>query len=196
MKIGVLALQGAFAEHISMLASLGVEPVEVRLPQHLAGLAGLILPGGESTTIGQLLETYQLTGALQRFAATHPVWGTCAGAILLARDIGPEPPHLGLMAITVERNAFGRQSQSFETALDIPALGTVAPQGGPFRGVFIRAPQIAAVAAPARALAALADGRIVAAQQGHLLATAFHPELSGDDRFHRYFLELVRSKSR
>jgi len=195
MRIGVLALQGDFIEHQQALDRLGVEGVAVRLPEQLDGLAGLILPGGESTAIGKLLAAYGLVAPLQAFAATHPVWGTCAGAILLAKDLGGEPPWLNLMDIAVGRNAFGRQVASFETDLEVPALCRVDPDPRPYHAIFIRAPLIEAVHGPAQALARLPDGRIVAARQGTLLATAFHPELTGDDRFHRYFLELVRSKS-
>jgi 5'-phosphate synthase pdxT subunit len=194
VAVGVLALQGAFAEHRAALERLGVAAVAVRLPHQLSGLSGLILPGGESTAIGKLLVAYRLLEPLRDFARTRPVWGTCAGAILLAQEIRPgAPPWLGVMDIAVERNAFGRQQQSFETPLSVPALCAVDPEARPFRGVFIRAPRIAGVGAGVRVLAALPDGRVVAAQQGHLLATAFHPELSGDDRFHRYFLELINS---
>jgi 5'-phosphate synthase pdxT subunit len=197
MQIGVLALQGAFAEHRAALARLGVAVREVRRPEQLSGLAGLILPGGESTTMRQLLDHIGLGGPLVDFAQTHPVWGTCAGAILLAHDLGEQPPHLDLMDLAIQRNAFGRQLESFEADLAVPALCALGPSEGarPFRGLFIRAPRITAVGPGVGVLARLADGTIAAAQQGHLLATTFHPELAGDDRFHRYFLELVRSKS-
>lgn len=191
MKIGVLALQGDFAEHISVLERLGVETVEVRLPEHLEGLDGLIIPGGESTTIGKLAEDYALIEPLRRFAQEKPTWGTCAGAILLSKDAHRPQPLLGLMDISVERNAFGRQVASFETDLEVPALQEVDAGNRPYHAVFIRAPLIASVSGEARALAKLPDGRIIAAQQGHLLATSFHPELTEDDRFHRYFLVLV-----
>lgn len=194
MKIGVLALQGDFSEHAAMLKNLGVEVIEVRLPEHLESLDGLIIPGGESTTIGKLAEDYGLLEPLRRFGLENPVWGTCAGAILLSKDARREQPLLGLMDIIVERNAFGRQVDSFEVELDVPALEAVGEAERPYHAVFIRAPLIEQVAGQARVLARLPDGRIVAAQQGRLLATAFHPELTGDDRFHRYFLSLVVSE--
>jgi 5'-phosphate synthase pdxT subunit len=191
MKIGVLALQGDFAEHISVLRSLGVEAVEVRLPGQLEGLDGLIIPGGESTTIGKLAEDFSLIEPLRRFAQEKPTWGTCAGAILLSKDIHRSQPLLGLMDISVERNAFGRQVASFETDLVVPALEEVDASNRPYHAVFIRAPLIESVSGEAKSIAALPDGRIIAAQQGHLIATSFHPELTEDDRFHRYFLILV-----
>jgi 5'-phosphate synthase pdxT subunit len=191
MKIGVLALQGDFAEHISVLRSLGVEAVEVRLPEQLEGLDGLIIPGGESTTIGKLAEDFSLIEPLRRFAQEKPTWGTCAGAILLSKDIHRSQPLLGLMDISVERNAFGRQVASFETDLVVPALEEVDASNRPYHAVFIRAPLIESVSGEAKSIAALPDGRIIAAQQGHLIATSFHPELTEDDRFHRYFLILV-----
>lgn len=187
MKIGVLALQGAFLEHEKILRNLGVTAVEVRLPEHLHDLDGLIIPGGESTTIGKLAVDYGLLEPLRQFAATYPTWGTCAGLIFLAKDIGIDrQPVLGLMDIQVNRNAFGRQVDSFEVELAVPALGDI-----PFPALFIRAPVITAVEPGVTVLARLDDGRIVAAQQGHLLATAFHPELTGDPRFHQYFLKMI-----
>ena len=191
MKIGILALQGAFIEHEHVLEGLGVETVEVRLPGHLAGLDGLIIPGGESTTIGKLAVDFGLLEPLRRFAARRPTWGTCAGLIFLARDAGRAQPLLGLMDVVVARNAFGRQVDSFEAALDVPVLG-----GEPFPAVFIRAPMIERVGPGVEPLARLADGQVVAARQGHLLATAFHPELSGDARFHRLFLSMVADPGR
>jgi 5'-phosphate synthase pdxT subunit len=191
MKIGVLALQGDFAEHVTTLRRIGAETAEVRLPAHLQDLTGLIIPGGESTTIGKLAEAYGLIEPLRQFGAQKAVWGTCAGAIFLSKGIGRQQPLLGLMDISVERNAFGRQVDSFEIDLDVPALRRVNSGGGPFHAVFIRAPLIESVAGEVQVLARLDDGRIVAAQQGKLLATSFHPELTGDDRFHRYFLSLV-----
>ena len=191
MKIGVLALQGDFSEHIAMLRRIGVETCEVRLPEQLEGLDGLIIPGGESTTIGKLAVAYHLMEPLQQFGAQHAIWGTCAGAIFLSTDAHRQQPLLGLMDISVERNAFGRQVASFEIDLEIPALTKVKPQGGPFHAVFIRAPLIESVADGVQVLAQVPDGRIVAAQQGHLLATSFHPELTLDDRFHRYFISLA-----
>jgi len=191
MKIGVLALQGDFAEHIAILGKIGAETAEVRLPKHLEDLDGLIIPGGESTTIGKLAVAYNLVEALRRFGERKPIWGTCAGAILLSRDVHQQQPLLGLMNIILERNAFGRQVDSFETDLDVPALKEVDPAGGPYHAVFIRAPLIEAAENGVQVLARLENGRIVAAQQGHLLATSFHPELTLDHRFHRYFLTLV-----
>ena len=192
MKIGVLALQGDFAEHITMLRKIGVQTAEVRLPSHLDGLDGLIIPGGESTTIGKLAVAYDLMEPLAQFAVQKAVWGTCAGAIFLSKDIHRQQPLLQVMDIEVERNAFGRQVDSFEVDLDIPALNPF-DGGKPYRAVFIRAPLIQAVYGSAKVLAQLPDGRIVAAQQGRLLATSFHPELTGDDRFHRYFIRLVEN---
>ncbi len=192
MKIGVLALQGAFAEHQTVLESLGVEVVQVRLPQHLAGLNGLIIPGGESTTIGKLADAFDLTQPLRLFGREHAIWGTCAGAIYLSQNVGRAQPLLGLMDITIERNAFGRQVDSFEVDLSVPCLLNIDPEDKPFHAVFIRAPLIESVGKGVEVLASLDDGRIVAAQQGHLLATSFHPELTGDDRFHRYFMEMAK----
>ena len=192
MKIGVLALQGAFVEHEQMLGRLGVETVEVRLPQDLAGLDGLIIPGGESTTIGKVAVRWGLLEPLREFAADGgPLWGTCAGLILLARrvrDAVPGQPLLRVMDITVRRNAFGRQVDSFEADLEVPALGE-----RPFHAVFIRAPVIEEVGEGVEVVARL-DGEIVAARQGRLLATAFHPELTADERFHRYFVDLCAAR--
>jgi len=188
MKIGVLAIQGDFAEHIVMLKRLGVETAEVRLPAHLAGLDGLIMPGGESTTIGKLAVDFDLLDPLRAFGKDHAVWGTCAGAIFLSKDARRSQPLLGIMDITVQRNAFGRQVDSFEADLPIPQLG----EGGPYHAIFIRAPIIESVYGAAGVLSSLPDGRIVAAQQGKLLATSFHPELTEDLRFHQYFLSLAQ----
>jgi 5'-phosphate synthase pdxT subunit len=189
--VGILALQGDVAEHAAALRRAGAQPVEVRLPAQLDALDGLIIPGGESTAIGKLMAQWGLLEPLrERIAAGLPVWGTCAGAILLARDVLdalPGQPLLAVMDITVRRNAFGRQLQSFATTLDVPAIG-----GPPLPAVFIRAPRIEAVGAAAEVLARLADGTIVAARQGALLATSFHPELTGDARFHRLFLSGLR----
>jgi 5'-phosphate synthase pdxT subunit len=197
MRIGVLALQGDFAEHINMLARLGAETQEVRLPEHLEGLDGLIIPGGESTTIGKLAVDFGLLEPLKKFGANKPVWGTCAGAIFLSQDATRAKngqPLLGLMEITIQRNAFGRQVDSFETDLDVPALSAVSEDNPPYRAVFIRAPLIEAVnEKKVEVLATVDDKIIVAARQGHLLATSFHPELTEDDRFHRYFLAMVGS---
>jgi 5'-phosphate synthase pdxT subunit len=197
MHVGVLALQGDFAEHIHMLARLGVDTREVRLPQQLEGLDGLIIPGGESTTIGKLSVEYGLLEPLKSFGKSKPMWGTCAGAIFLSKDATRAKngqPLLGLMEITIQRNAFGRQVDSFETELAVPVLSKVAEDNPPFSAVFIRAPLIESVnEKKVEVLATVDDGIIVAAQQGHLLATSFHPELTEDDRFHRYFLSLVKS---
>ena len=190
MRIGVLALQGDFIEHIVVLRRLDVEAVEVRLPGHLEELDGLIIPGGESTTIGKLAVAYQLMEPLVEFGVQKAIWGTCAGAIFLSKDVHRQQPLLSLMDITMGRNAFGRQVASFETDLDVPALREIEPDGAPYHAVFIRAPLIESVRQPARVLAQLPDGRIVAARQGRLLATSFHPELTQDDRFHRYFVTL------
>jgi 5'-phosphate synthase pdxT subunit len=188
MKIGVLAIQGDFSEHIVMLQGLGVQTAEVRLPAHLAGLDGLIMPGGESTTIGKLAVDYCLLEPLREFGKTHAIWGTCAGAIFLSKDARRNQPLMGIMDITVQRNAFGRQVDSFEEDLAIPELGN----GGSYHAIFIRAPIIESVQGAAKILCALPNGRIVAAQQGKLLATSFHPELTRDTRFHEYFLSLAR----
>lgn len=193
MRIGVLALQGAFIEHKQVLAQVGVEPVEVRLPEHLEGLNGLIIPGGESTTIGQVAERWGLLEPIRQFARSgRPLWGTCAGMILMAKEVidgVPGQPLLGLMDIAVRRNAFGRQVDSFEADLEIPALGAE-----PFHAVFIRAPTIERVGKGVEVLARLEDGRAVAVRQGSMLATAFHPELTRDERFHRYFAHLEGSQ--
>ena len=192
MKIGVLALQGDFAEHIAVLRRLGAETVEVRLAEGLQALDGLVIPGGESTTIGKLAIDYNLIEPLRQFGAEKAIWGTCAGAIFLSNDTRRQQPLLHLMSINIERNAFGRQVDSFETDLDVPALSQVAPTGKPYHAIFIRAPIIESVQGDVEVLARIEDGRIVAARQGHFLATSFHPELTDDDRFHRYFLHLVR----
>jgi 5'-phosphate synthase pdxT subunit len=185
--VGVLALQGAFIEHEQRLRDLGAETRQVRLPADLDGLDGLIIPGGESTTIGKLATTFGLIEPLREFARAKPTWGTCAGLIFLARDIGIDrQPILGLMDIRVNRNAFGRQIDSFETDLPITGLGDK-----PFHAVFIRAPVISEAGPEVEVLAALDEGRIVAARQGHWLATAFHPELTADSRLHAYFLNLL-----
>lgn len=192
MKIGILALQGDFAEHSATLEKLGIETRQVRLPAQLESLDWLIIPGGESTTIGKLAEDFHLIEPIQEFSKTHAIWGTCAGAIFLSKDVRRKQPLLGLMDITVERNAFGRQVESFEIEIEVSVLHEFDPQNEqPFHAVFIRAPLIESVDGTARSLASLPDGRIVAAQQGNLLATSFHPELTPDDRFHRYFLSLV-----
>ena len=188
MKIGVLASQGAFAEHIAVLCQLGVEAVPVRLSRELEGLDGLIIPGGESTSIGRLILDYNLMGEIEDLTRGGlPVFGSCAGMILLAKKNSDSyPESLGVMDITVRRNAFGRQRESFETELLIPVLGDKS-----FPGVFIRAPVIEQANGKVDILARLADGTIVAARQGKLLASAFHPELTDDLRFHQYFLDIV-----
>ncbi len=202
MKIGVLALQGAFREHILKLQALGVEAPEVRLPEHLDGLDALIIPGGESTTMGKLAESFGLLEPLKAFTRQKPAWGTCAGLILLAnravRQKQGGQPLIGGLDITVDRNFFGRQVDSFEADLDVPALAEVArpedPQG-PFHAIFIRAPAVVEVAPTVQVLARLPEnGPIVAVREGHLLGTAFHPELSDDLRFHRFFLRMVRER--
>jgi 5'-phosphate synthase pdxT subunit len=183
--IGILALQGDFFEHRRALESLGASAPEVRLPQELEGLDGLIIPGGESTAIVRLMRSTGLLEPLQKLAADgFPFWGTCAGMILLAKRLDTTGvPALMAMDITVRRNAFGRQVDSFEEDLPVPALGDP-----PFPAVFIRAPIIEAVGPEVEVLARLRDGTPVAARQGHLLATAFHPELTGDRRFHQFFI--------
>jgi pyridoxal 5'-phosphate synthase pdxT subunit len=191
MKIGVLAIQGDFAEHIVMLKRLKVEAAEVRLPEHLRNLDGLIIPGGESTTIGKLATDYDLIEPLRQFGQRHAIWGTCAGAIFLSKDARRSQPLLSLMDITVERNAFGRQVDSFEAELDVPEMKQATGTKDLYHAIFIRAPIIESVYGDAKILAKVADGRIVAAQQGHLLATSFHPELTQDTRFHEYFLSLA-----
>ena len=191
MKIGVLALQGDFAEHLAMLKRLKVETSEVRLPEQLKGLDGLIIPGGESTTIGKLAVAYNLMEPLKLFGQRHAIWGTCAGAIFISKDVSRDQPLLELMDIKVERNAFGRQVDSFEADLNIPELKQATGTKDDYHAVFIRAPIIESVDADAKILASVPEGRIVAAQQGHLLATSFHPELTNDTRFHEYFLSLA-----
>jgi len=189
MKIGVLAAQGAFAEHIATLQRLDADTVPVRLPLQLASLDGLIIPGGESTSISRLILSYDLMDEIRNLAENGlPIMGTCAGMILLAKEIsdsdGVEP--IKIMDITVRRNAFGRQNESFETELSIPVLGEK-----PFPGVFIRAPLIERVNNGVETLASLADGTIVAVRQKKMVALSFHPELTDDLRFHRYFLDIV-----
>jgi 5'-phosphate synthase pdxT subunit len=191
MKIGVLASQGAFAEHILALNKLDVEAVPVRLPGELKGMDGLIIPGGESTTISRLMSSYNLMQEIASLTKDGmPLWGTCAGMILMAKQIsGNTTKSLGLMDIRVKRNAFGRQVDSFETELKIPVLGEV-----PFPAVFIRAPIIENCEKGVEVLARLDNNTIVAARQGKMLATAFHPELTNDLRFHKYFLDIVAGK--
>jgi 5'-phosphate synthase pdxT subunit len=190
-RIGVLALQGDVAEHEAMLARAGAEPVPVKRAEQLDGLDGLVIPGGESTTIGKLLRRFELLEPLRaRIRENFPVYGTCAGMILLAdevEDAGVDQPTLGGMHIAVQRNAFGRQRESFETDLPIPAVGEK-----PLHAVFIRAPAITRVGGGVDILATLPDGRAVAARQGPLLVSSFHPELTEDERMHRYFVAMSR----
>ena|SRR5581483_8470410 len=199
-KIGVLALQGDFREHIYMLRELGAEAVEVRLPEQLRDLDGLIIPGGESTTIGKIATQYGLIEPIRDMVAQgKPVWGTCAGMIVLAKDVGMaghsrmRQPLVGVMDVKVKRNAFGRQVESFETDLDVPEInnGDNGAEHRPFHAIFIRAPLMESVGNGVKVLAKLEDGTIVAARQGNLLATSFHPELTHDSRFHKYFLERM-----
>jgi 5'-phosphate synthase pdxT subunit len=198
LKIGVLAMQGAFLEHANVLRKAGATPVEVRLPEDLNDLDGLIIPGGESTTIGKLAAQFGLIEPLHRFVdEDKPVWGTCAGLIFLAKDIGATgsgghvvPPRLEVMDVKVDRNAFGRQVDSFEADLQLSFS-----DDPPFRAVFIRAPLIESVGENVEVLAQLENGSIVAARQDNLLATAFHPELTDDLRFHEYFLSMAQEYS-
>lgn len=178
----MLALQGAFAEHVSVLRSIGVEAVEVRLPEQVEDIDGLVLPGGESTTMRKLIDRWGMRGPLMDLAARGaPMFGTCAGMIVLATEIaGGEDPILPLLDVTVERNAFGRQLDSFETELSVPLLGDT-----PVHAVFIRAPVIERVGEGVEVMASLPDGRIVAVRQRNVIATSFHPELAGETRFHR-----------
>jgi pyridoxal 5'-phosphate synthase pdxT subunit len=191
MKIGVLASQGAFAEHISALEKLDTEAVQVRLPGELQGIDGLIIPGGESTTISLLMSNYNLLSKVSDLAqAGMPLFGTCAGMIMMAKTVMGNSAHtLELMDITVKRNAFGRQVDSFETDLQIPVLGKKS-----FPAVFIRAPLIAGCDRSVEVLAKLKDGTIVAVRQDKMLATAFHPELTDDFRVHKYFLDIIKGK--
>lgn len=193
-KIGVLALQGDFAEHMASLRKLGAEALAVRLPQDLESLDGLIIPGGESTTIGRLMVSYGFVQTLRQLSQDgFPVFGTCAGMVLLARSALDllDVATIGAMGIKVRRNAFGRQVDSFETLLSVPALGEV-----PFPGVFIRAPIIIEAEPGVEILASLPDGTPVGAKQGNLLVSAFHPELTSDLRFHAYFLDVVSRGAR
>lgn len=190
MKLGVLALQGDFREHRISLEKLGADVSEVRLPEHLDGLNGLIIPGGESTAIGKLMVAYGLLAAIRYFGQTKAIWGTCAGAILLSKEVGSNQPLLELMDITIQRNAFGRQIDSFEIDLPVPFLNPSKPD---YHLTFIRGPIITEIYGGAQPLLSLPDGRIIAAQQDRLLATSFHPELTDDLRFHRYFMEMASS---
>ena len=188
MNIGVLAVQGDFAEHCHVLRSIGANSTEVRLPEHLQGLDGLIIPGGESTTLSRLMSLYNLREPVAEMASSgKPVWGTCAGMIMLAAEITEEDPvPLAVMDVGVQRNAFGRQVDSFEQDLKIKGLGS-----DPYHAIFIRAPVIIRVGEGVEVLSSLEDGRPVAVREGNLLATAFHPELTADTRIHRYFVEMA-----
>jgi 5'-phosphate synthase pdxT subunit len=191
-RIGVLALQGDFEAHLRAFTDLGVEARAVKLPEHLTDLDGIILPGGESTTIGKLMVQYGLREPLkQKIEEGFPVWGTCAGLILLAKETDnalASQPLLASIDIRVRRNAFGSQRESFETDLSVPVLGEA-----PFHAFFIRGPSIESAGSGVEVLATLDDGTIVAVREGALLGTAFHPEVSGDPRFHHYFLRIVQS---
>jgi 5'-phosphate synthase pdxT subunit len=191
MRIGVMALQGAFVEHCHVIERLGAIAVPVRLPNELAELDGLIIPGGESTTMSRLMAEYQLIQPLRDLAKGGlPILGTCAGMILMAKSVPDFTLQtLGMMDITVRRNAFGSQVDSFEADLEMPALGQPS-----FHAVFIRAPIMEAANSTVEVLARLPDGAAVAARQGKMLAAAFHPELTSDLRFHRYFLDIVGSR--
>ena len=188
MEVGVLAIQGDFAEHISVLGKLGVQAREIRLPAHLDSLDGLIIPGGESTTLSRLMSNYDLREPITEMAMQGvAIWGTCAGMIMLSQEITEQDPvPLGIMDIGVQRNAFGRQVDSFEQTLEISVLGA-----DPYHAIFIRAPVIIRVGQGVEVLSSLEDRRPVAVQQGNLLATSFHPELTTDYRFHEYFLSLA-----
>jgi pyridoxal 5'-phosphate synthase pdxT subunit len=188
-RIGVLALQGAFREHVQVLRRLGADAREIRLPGEIEGLDGLVIPGGESTTVGKLMEIYGLTEPLREFVNERPVLGTCAGLILLARHTtGEEQPLLGAMDIVVQRNAFGRQVHSFEAPVQLRLPGNGG--GDPFPGVFIRAPWVEHVGAGVEVVAVW-EGHVVGVYQDNLLGLAFHPELTEDDRIHRFFLGMV-----
>jgi 5'-phosphate synthase pdxT subunit len=191
VRIGVLALQGAFREHRRVLEDLSATVVEVRRPSDLDGLDGLVIPGGESTTIRMLMEDYGLTSVLrERIAAGFPVLGTCAGMIVLAKRVDGVPiPGLDALDVDVRRNAFGRQVDSFEADIDVPAVGD-----RPFHAVFIRAPLVETIGRDVNVLARLEDQRIVGVQEGAVIGVAFHPELTEDSRLHRYFLQHVAAR--
>jgi pyridoxal 5'-phosphate synthase pdxT subunit len=194
--IGVLALQGAFFEHVNRLREIGADAVEVRQPADLEGVDALIIPGGESTTIGRLMDWYDLKEPVTQMARDgKPIWGTCAGMILLAKEVDQDSraqhqPLLGLMDITVRRNAFGSQLDSFEANLEMPE---VSPE--PVPTVFIRAPIVSSVGPEVTVLGTLDDGTIVAVREGNIVATAFHPELTGDRRLHEWFVQLVEESA-
>lgn len=191
ITIGVLALQGDFLEHIQTLQRIGINAIEVRLPQDLEKIDAIILPGGESTTMARLLDVFHMREPLiKRINSGMPVWGTCAGMILLAKKLTQDKPTpLGVMDIEVSRNAFGRQIESFSEGLIIKPLGT-----HPLHATFIRAPLIVSVGSHVEILSKLEDGTIVAAQQNNILATSFHPELTEDTRVHEYFVSLIHKK--
>jgi 5'-phosphate synthase pdxT subunit len=192
-RIGVLAVQGAVREHVRAIREIGAEPVEVRLPRDLVDLDALIMPGGESTTMRRLIDAYGLREPIVALArAGAPLLGTCAGMILLAdRLTDGEAPYFGLLDLEVRRNGYGRQLDSFEADLDVPALGDE-----PLHGIFIRAPLVTDVGPRAEVLARDPDGNPVAVRQGRVLATAFHPELTGDRRLHRLLLEMIAQEQR
>jgi 5'-phosphate synthase pdxT subunit len=194
MHVGVLALQGDFREHASVLRTLGADVTLVRRPDELAAIDGLVIPGGESSVMDKLARTFGLADPLRaRIRDGLPVYGTCAGLIMLADtvlDAITGQQSLGGLDVVVRRNAFGSQTQSFETDLDIPELGDV-----PVHAVFIRGPVVESVGQRATPLATLADGRVVAVEQGNLLGTSFHPEITGEHRFHEYFLSKVRART-
>lgn len=190
--IGVLALQGDFHEHRAALARIGIASREIRLADQLDSIDGLIIPGGESTTIGKLAVDFGLMEPLKKFGLEKAIWGTCAGAIFLSKDVKRSQPLLGLMDIRVERNAFGRQIDSFEIDLPMPAFQSLSAENPPYHAVFIRAPLIESAGPEVEILSKLENGKIVAARQGKWLATSFHPELTRDDRFHQYFVEMSK----
>lgn len=188
--IGVLAVQGDFEEHLAMLTKLGIEARDVRMPEHIDGLDGLIIPGGESTAQARLIDAYELRQPIKENAANGmAVWGTCAGMVLLAKELTDDRPEpLNLMDIGVERNGYGRQINSFECNVNVDPL-----TGGPFRAVFIRAPKIQRVGKNVTVLTSLPSGDVVAAREGNVLVTAFHPELTEDTRLHTYFARMSTS---
>ena len=192
MLIGVLAIQGDFIEHINILQTLGVECREIRLPEQLSDVEGLIIPGGESTTLSRLLTRYDLRQPIKQLATDgKPLWGTCAGMIMMASEITEnDPVPLEIMDIGVQRNAFGRQIDSFEQELEITGFDET-----PYHAIFIRAPVIKRVGSGVSIMASLQDGRPVAVQQANLMATSFHPELTKDSRFHTHFLNLNSNRT-
>lgn len=193
MRVGVVAVQGDFSEHIKALSRLGVESREVRLPKDLDGVDGLIIPGGESTTLRKLFDLFNLTGPITNLVTSGvPAWGTCAGMIMLASALTDDRPQpLGLIDITVTRNAYGRQVDSFEADIIFPQIGQE-----PFHSVFIRAPAVSEYGPSVEVLGALTDGTPIALRQRNILVTSFHPELTDDTRFHRYFIDLIAVTTR